>query len=554
MPTPPQTTALWQYIDGILAQSSDFLQDNDAARNLAGEAITMMLGVTNALPQPGSSYQPLSVALSSTGLTLTLGGIGQAVICQQRICDTISQQTLTIPSNATGNPRVDLIAISYNQGQVNPTSREMEALNGSKTNVTIYQISETISAQYVTGTTSAPAVPSGYVGFATVTVPNGATTASAATVAYLFPTMAALFAAVDTAAVASLNGQTGAVVLVPGTGLAITVSAVGQLTITNSGITSLNGTAGPATLRAGLGMSIALGNPSTYLTAAITTTGTQAATPFSMSNISVGTVLDVDFGLTSFETVVVTAVTATTFTATFVKTHSVNATLVQPTIAISNSGVLSLGGQTGAIALNSGPGIGLTQPSSTSTLISNTGLTGLQVGGVTQSAASGQPLNLVAGANVTLTPGANGTVTISAASNTGPQGPQGAQGPIGPQGNQGPTGPAGPAGGIGTSYTVVQTNSTPTTLSVQLPFTLPSGNWNCVAVVRSASTTGSFSLTGSNASWSNSDTNIGGSVNLDFLQIVGTAIGGQQPKATCTMSGVVGGNVQSIQLTVSRIS
>ena len=59
---------------------------------------------------------------------------------------------------------------------------------------------------------------------------------------------------------------------------------------------------------------------STTLSAAITATGIQAVTPASMANIVVGSVLAIDSG-GSRETVTVTAVTATTFTANFTKTH-----------------------------------------------------------------------------------------------------------------------------------------------------------------------------------------------------------------------------------------
>lgn len=61
---------------------------------------------------------------------------------------------------------------------------------------------------------------------------------------------------------------------------------------------------------------------STTLTAAIESTGSQAATPASMRGIYVGRRLTV-----TAEQVVVTAVTATTFTATFTSTHSAGATV-----------------------------------------------------------------------------------------------------------------------------------------------------------------------------------------------------------------------------------
>jgi hypothetical protein len=62
------------------------------------------------------------------------------------------------------------------------------------------------------------------------------------------------------------------------------------------------------------------------LNLAINATGVQIATPSSMANIVIGTVVAIDSG-SNAETVVVTATTATTFTASFTKTHSAGVTI-----------------------------------------------------------------------------------------------------------------------------------------------------------------------------------------------------------------------------------
>lgn len=62
---------------------------------------------------------------------------------------------------------------------------------------------------------------------------------------------------------------------------------------------------------------------------AVASTGVATVTPASMSNISVGTQLLVDTGA-SQETVTVSAVTATTFTANFAQTHSGTWNIVSP--------------------------------------------------------------------------------------------------------------------------------------------------------------------------------------------------------------------------------
>lgn len=74
---------------------------------------------------------------------------------------------------------------------------------------------------------------------------------------------------------------------------------------------------------------------------AVSSTGVATVTPASMANISVGTQLLVDTGA-SQETVTISAVTSTTFTATFAQTHSGTWNIVSPplvNVTYSSSGV-----------------------------------------------------------------------------------------------------------------------------------------------------------------------------------------------------------------------
>jgi hypothetical protein len=68
----------------------------------------------------------------------------------------------------------------------------------------------------------------------------------------------------------------------------------------------------------------------------VTTTGSQAVTPAAMTGINVGSVLTIDTG-TSQETVSVTAITATTFTANFTLVHGVNAGVQGKTTTVGAS-------------------------------------------------------------------------------------------------------------------------------------------------------------------------------------------------------------------------
>jgi hypothetical protein len=108
---------------------------------------------------------------------------------------------------------------------------------------------------------------------------------------------------------------------------------------------------------------------------------------------------------------------------------------------IANSGVTALGNLTGNIAITTGRGIAASEPNSGTIEFDNTGV-------ITFMGRTGDIL-LAAGSNVTIVEGPQNTFTISATGEVGPTGPEGPAGPQGPQGQQGPTGPEGPQGPVG---------------------------------------------------------------------------------------------------------
>lgn len=77
----------------------------------------------------------------------------------------------------------------------------------------------------------------------------------------------------------------------------------------------------------------------TTATTAVAAPGAVAITPASMVGISLGSSIDVSGGVGTAETVIVDAVTATTFTATFANTHSGTYNLVSTPIASVTFGV-----------------------------------------------------------------------------------------------------------------------------------------------------------------------------------------------------------------------
>jgi hypothetical protein len=138
------------------------------------------------------------------------------------------------------------------------------------------------------------------------------------------------------------------------------IAGIGDLSISAAGNLTLEGdvSGGNVTLTATAGTLTATTGNSTTSGAPITTTGQQTVTPTIMEPyITKGAALLIDAGADQ-ETVTVTAVTATTFTATFVNTHAANFTISAPisadslTITAEQIGSPSDVVQTGATTIN----------------------------------------------------------------------------------------------------------------------------------------------------------------------------------------------------------
>jgi hypothetical protein len=211
-----------QYTAGQSVQATDLSGDNSAFFNVSGLLSYAMLGTQNAMP----NVNPLTATLSGSAMTFTIGGGGQMVLAQDsvgggsgnpRIIDSCPFQTITIPSNSTGITRTDTLSIQYQEVQTNPHTVPFS--NGNET--TVYNLLESCTYNYGAATTSPP---SGYVAFATFSVPNGATNSAQATVTYLFPTMASQLKSVLGGFTSSVNGIQGPVTLSGGSNILITPS------------------------------------------------------------------------------------------------------------------------------------------------------------------------------------------------------------------------------------------------------------------------------------------------------------------------------------------
>ena len=231
---------------GQLVLPGDISMWPETSRNEAGLAITSLIGSQNLLP----ATNPLTITPSASAMTFGIGGSGQVVIAQDsasggsgntRVIDSCPSQTITIPANSTGSTRNDLLSImyvsgnpTYPQSQTNPHS----VLFSNNIPATVSNALESCAYQYVTATSTPPA---GYIAFATVAVPNGATTASQATVAYLFPTVAAQLTSVLGGLVTSVNAKQGAVTLATGNGLLLTTSGNTITETLSTPVTQANG-------------------------------------------------------------------------------------------------------------------------------------------------------------------------------------------------------------------------------------------------------------------------------------------------------------------------
>ena len=492
---------------GELILNVDLNQDNDATRDLIGAALNALLGVASALPSSGPGYGPCVVIPSTNALTVTAGGQGQTLFLNGRVANALTPQAFTIPANSSGVSRTDIIAVQYNAIPTSPQTRAVEAADTSISPGTIFSVQESLSYQYVVGS-SAP--PVGYTAFAQLIVPSGAGVLVAANITYLLPTMAALIGAIVGALVTAINGQTGVLTLANGGGIGI-AAASGTITLTNTGVTSLGGASGALAL-SGRGMKLTVGQG----------------------------------GVLTYDNVGVTSIARLTGDVVISAGPGISTQQPNPqTLEIDNSGVIGVNGRTGQIVLVQGAGTTISEgPSGTFTIASTgtpgpTGTVGAQgpVGPIGQTGPTGPN-----GPNGPPGPtGPNGPVGVQgsvgpASTAPGPAGPAGVQGPASSiPGPTGPTGAQGPSGGVGSMYTNVAAQ-TGGAQGLALRFALPAGGYDVYASVQVDISNGTATLTGSGANWQAPSVTMSDTNGNEFLEYVGSAVGGQTPAVTFTIS------------------
>ena len=492
---------------GELFLNADLNQDNDATRDLIGAALNALLGVASALPSSGPGYGPCVLVPATNALTVTGGGQGQTLFLNGRVVNALAPQTFTIPANSSGVPRTDLIAVQYNPIPTNPQTRAIEAADTSISPGTIYSVQEGLSYQYIVGSTAPPV---GYTAFAQLVVASGAGVLVAANITYLLPTMASLIGAIVGALVTAINGQTGVLTLANGGGIGI-ASANGTITLTNIGVTSLGGAAGALTL-SGRGMKLTVGQG----------------------------------GVLTYDNVGVTSIARLTGDVVISAGPGISTQQPNPqTLEIDNSGVIGVNGRTGQIALVQGANTTISEGPSGTFTIASTGVAGPTGGAGSQGPVGPTGQTGPTGPNGPLGPpgptgplgpaGVQGSVG-PASTAPGPSGPAGVQGPASSiPGPTGPVGAQGPSGGVGSMYTnvAVQSGSSQT---LALRYALPAGGYDVYASVQVDVGGGTVSLVGGGANWQATSVTMSDTNGNEFLEYVGSAVGGQTPSVTFVCS------------------
>lgn len=181
--------------------------------------------------------------------------------------------------------------------------------------------------------------------------------------------------------------------LIPGTGIGITDGGSGAITVSNLGVLSVNGETGNITIVGAGSAAVSIsGSPPSI----ITVTGPLFETN-GIPNLS-QTILSIN--------------------------QSSGISVTNPsggTVAIANTGVLSLNSLTGALSITAGAGISVT-PSNPNIAIANTGVLAITSNG--SNPISGT-VNLAAGSGVTLSPSGQGITIASTGGSVAGQGVQG---------------------------------------------------------------------------------------------------------------------------------
>jgi hypothetical protein len=180
----------YEPVDGAKVEYTDWNQLFQSALASIGGGAAFQQGVQHALPL----VQPLAVT-PTTGMNVSVGGVSannpQFVMVNANLAAAILATTYTVPNNATGSTRNDIIAVTQTLIQVSSVSREVEDTSGNKTIETLPIVVNGLAVEYLTGATGGalPTVSAPYVDFAHIAVPNGAVSVNSSEITVSLPNM-----------------------------------------------------------------------------------------------------------------------------------------------------------------------------------------------------------------------------------------------------------------------------------------------------------------------------------------------------------------------------
>lgn len=185
--TPP--SVLTPNVDGVCVETTDWNSLATFLMETAGFAVAASQGEGNGIPQSSAPVAPLA-CVPGTGLQVKIGGSSgtpQWALIQGILAASMSAQSFSVPSNNSGSTRYDAVCVQQAMVQGSTVSRPVEG--GGNQNIP-YDYSG-MQFQYVQGTSNpnGPNAPSGYVVFAVIAVPNGASQINSGNITVEFPTM-----------------------------------------------------------------------------------------------------------------------------------------------------------------------------------------------------------------------------------------------------------------------------------------------------------------------------------------------------------------------------
>lgn len=178
------------FISDVQVKGVDMPFEQLASLSEIGKGIAAAQGTLNALPIVGGVLAPLAVATAGT-MNITLGGGNEVVFCGGYVCDGALVQAFVVPAADPSDARVDLIAIQPATVPSGTTVDRNVLVDGVPVSTPISINQHGLNYRYVAGTPGGgtPATPAGFYAFATIAVAAGAAGVNPGDVTYLFPNL-----------------------------------------------------------------------------------------------------------------------------------------------------------------------------------------------------------------------------------------------------------------------------------------------------------------------------------------------------------------------------